>query len=105
MSGYPWWWDYYPNDAKLVQCLCAHDGTEREVQMDREKALELLADVHNDERFAGVLGKVQIYAAGRTHTKEYWIVRVARLEARHPQWVYCDTPGDFHRMQQEANGD
>lgn len=80
------------------------DGPESEFNMDREKALELLAEVHTDERFAGVLGKVQMYAAGRTATREYWIVRVARLEQRHPQWTYCDTPGDFHRMQQEANG-
>jgi hypothetical protein len=73
-----------------------------EEHMDRARAIELLTEISQDERFAAVLAKVTLYAVGKSPIKTYWTVRVNPLNDRSRNWQYVETPGDWSRLSQET---
>jgi hypothetical protein len=70
--------------------------------MDRETALQVLREASEDERFAAVLCRVSQYAVGKSPIRTYWSVRINPLRDNSSRWHYCDTPGDWHRLQNET---
>lgn len=77
-------------------------AAERHTHMDRARAIELLTEISQDERFAAVLAKVTLYAVGKSPIKTYWTVRVNPLNDRSRNWYYVETPGDWSRLSQET---
>jgi hypothetical protein len=75
---------------------------ERHSTMDRTRAIELLTEISQDDRFAAVLCRVTQYAVGKAPIRTYWAVRVNPLNDRSRLWVYVETPGDWSRLSQET---
>jgi hypothetical protein len=75
---------------------------EKDCEMDRARAIALLTEISQDERFAAVLCRVTQYAVGKASIRTYWAVRVNPLNDRSRLWVYVETPGDWSRLSQET---